>query len=646
MTAPPAPRGVPGSPEDETMYMAKRIGRSSGAPEARVPSAPFPLRASLRRALAEALKGFLPLQLASLVLNGVTILLALPALSALFRLVLAASGLPRISDQNLGMVLAHPGALLLMILLVVAALAVVSLQLVTLIVLVHRQQSGLPLLLRPVVDDVARAIRAVGHYQSPLLIIYVLLVMPLGGFGLFSTVTRGIAVPLFISGEMLKAPVSAALYGAGLAALLYVNIRLIFTFPLLVIEGKTPGRAVAGSLAATRRQSWRIAAAIGLVAAGAVALSTALTEAVVFAASLADRFAAPIAPAVAAGGYGIANVGSAVVLSFALVVILHALTAAYNGRTGLPSGAPPPPDQDTSRPPRRGHTGRRRVALMALGLLVMGATVVQSASILPAEGSVPADSGSTQVIAHRGFVGGGVENTLGALEAAAEVRPDFVEIDAQETKDGRFILSHDVNLWIVSGRNVNTYDLTLAEAESITVSVGGYSDSMVSLIDYVLRAEELGVKLLIELKLHGHESPVVVDRLLAELDSVGATGHHIYHSLSGEVVQELEEKRPGLRVGYTVAANVGTLEGEPGDFLVVEQSFFTEELAALARGRGKDLWVWTVNDPDAIRSFLRVPVDGIVTDRPDLVKSERKSIDDERGSAPGLRDALDEYTLL
>jgi glycerophosphoryl diester phosphodiesterase len=180
----------------------------------------------------------------------------------------------------------------------------------------------------------------------------------------------------------------------------------------------------------------------------------------------------------------------------------------------------------------------------------------------------------------------------------------------------------------------------------MTVSVGGFTDTMVSLIDYVLRAEELGVTLMIELKLHGRESPVVVDRLLAELDSIGATENHIYHSLSSEVVSELKQKRPELQVGYTVAANVGTLEKEPGDFLVVEQSFFTEELAALARGRGKELWVWTVNDPEAIRSFLRVPVDGIITDRPDVVRTERKSIKGESGSAPGLRDALDKFSLL
>jgi glycerophosphoryl diester phosphodiesterase len=626
------------------MYMAKRIERPSGAPESRVPDASFPFRACLRTALAEARRGFLPLLLASLVLNGGTILLAVPALSALFRLILKASGLPRITDQNLGTVVGHPVALPLLLLLVVAALAVVSLQLFTLIVLVHRQQAGLPLAVRPVVEDVARAIRAVVHYQSPLLVIYVLLIMPLGGFGLFSTVTRGIAVPLFISGEMLKAPVSAALYGSIIAALIYANIRLVFTFPLLVIEGKTPGRAATGSLAATRGQFWRLAAAIGLIAGAAAVLSTILTEAVVLAAALADRFAAPAAPAVAAAGYGVGTVGSAVILSFALVVILHTLAAAY----AIGSGQQPPDRVGpAARPAGRPHpAGRRQFAYVLLGLLVVGATAVQSLSILPAADSAPADSGSTDIIAHRGFVGGGVENTLSALTAAHAVSPEYVEIDAQETKDGSFILSHDVNLWLVSGQNVNTYELTLAEAESMTVSVGGFTDSMVSLIDYVLRAEELGVTLMIELKLHGHESPVVVDRLLAELDSIGSTNKHIYHSLSSEVVSELQQKRPELRVGYTVAANVGTLAEEPGDFLVVEQSFFTEELAALARGRGKDLWVWTVNDPEAIRSFLRVPVDGIITDRPDVVRSERKSIRSERGSAPELRDALDKLTLL
>jgi glycerophosphoryl diester phosphodiesterase len=46
------------------------------------------------------------------------------------------------------------------------------------------------------------------------------------------------------------------------------------------------------------------------------------------------------------------------------------------------------------------------------------------------------DSEQTQVLAHRGFIQGGVENTLPALQAAAKAGADRVEFDVMETKDG------------------------------------------------------------------------------------------------------------------------------------------------------------------------------------------------------------------
>lgn len=404
--------------------------------------------------------------------------------------------------------------------------------------------------------------------------VYVLLIMPLGGFGLFSAITRGIAVPLFISGEMMKTPVSAVLYGTGIAALAYVNLRLIFTFPLLVIEGRNPSAAVSGSIIATRRQSLGIAAMIAVVGVVAAATTTAVTEAVVLAASLVDRVFPAASTAAASVGYGIATVATAVIVSFTLVLILHSLTAAYRRALDVR----PIAVADRPEPPhRRGSRRRSNAAALAAVVTVGSMAAVSVSAVPPAEGSpakasAPAIPG-TKVIAHRGFVGGGVENTLSALEAAAAINPDYVEIDAQETRDGSFILSHDVNLWLVSGRNVNTYELTLQEAEAISLSVGGYTDRMVSMTDYVRRAEELGVTLLIELKIHGYESPDVMDRFLAELDALGSTEKHIYHSLDDASVAALKAKRPGLTVGRTVAANVRAFSDSLGDFLVVEQSF-------------------------------------------------------------------------
>ncbi len=84
-----------------------------------------------------------------------------------------------------------------------------------------------------------------------------------------------------------------------------------------------------------------------------------------------------------------------------------------------------------------------------------------------------AASDRTMVIAHRGLISGGVENTIPALEAAAALDPDYVEIDIQETSDGEFVVMHDTNLGRLAGIDRNVGDMSLAELEGVTLSQGG-----------------------------------------------------------------------------------------------------------------------------------------------------------------------------
>jgi glycerophosphoryl diester phosphodiesterase len=256
----------------------------------------------------------------------------------------------------------------------------------------------------------------------------------------------------------------------------------------------------------------------------------------------------------------------------------------------------------------------RRVAAatVTVGALFGLALITPSAALAA---PVPA-AAETAILAHRGDIWGGVENTLGALEAAARSHPDYVEVDVQETRDGVFVASHDTNLLVNAGVNRNIFEMDAAEVTTTVVREHGFTATIPTMAEYVTRARALGVPLLIELKVHGHEEPGYVERFLAELDALGATDDEIYHSLDPGTVAELKRDRPGLRVGLTIALSLGGAPDTAADFFVIEQASFTEDFLEQAHRLGKPVYVWTVDDDDRIRALLRTPVDGIVTDQP------------------------------
>ncbi len=177
------------------------------------------------------------------------------------------------------------------------------------------------------------------------------------------------------------------------------------------------------------------------------------------------------------------------------------------------------------------------------------------------------DTEETEIVAHRGFIAGGVENTLPALQAAAKAGADRVEFDVMETKDGKFVVMHDANLQRLAGKNLNVKDLTQDELTKITVRADGMEAKIPSLEEWIQLSIQLNLPQLLEIKLHGGETPDLVPRLLAVLDHAGVTESYTYHTLSREVVDELKRLRPELVVGFIVPINFGGIPKVKADFL-------------------------------------------------------------------------------
>jgi glycerophosphoryl diester phosphodiesterase len=202
------------------------------------------------------------------------------------------------------------------------------------------------------------------------------------------------------------------------------------------------------------------------------------------------------------------------------------------------------------------------------------------------------------------------------------------------------VVMHDANLKRLAGRNLNVKDLTQEELTKITVRAGAMEAKIPTLEEWIQLSIQLNLPQLLEIKLHGGETPDLVPRLLAVLDRAGVTEHYTYHTLSRGVVDELKRLRPQLVVGFIVPINFGGVPDVNADFIVIEQQSYSSRFVRQAWAAGYNVIVWTVDDQQQMREYMNVAVDGIITDRPDLGIAERTDIAEDKGLTGRLSDAI------
>lgn len=222
-----------------------------------------------------------------------------------------------------------------------------------------------------------------------------------------------------------------------------------------------------------------------------------------------------------------------------------------------------------------------------------------------------------------------------------------MEIDVMQSRDNRYVVMHDPNLKRLTGQNLAVKDLSLAELTVLEVKdAAGHQDSIPSLPEYIARARELDMPLLIELKLSGAEPADHVGQLVAELEALDALDRNIYHSLDKPSVERLKRLRPDLTVGYTMAFAAVDVPDTSADFIVVEEWTATPEMQAAANKAGLGFMVWTVNSVKQQQGFLRSDVDGIITDHPDTALSARSTMAGQTGLVNVLLDALTRFVVV
>jgi len=232
------------------------------------------------------------------------------------------------------------------------------------------------------------------------------------------------------------------------------------------------------------------------------------------------------------------------------------------------------------------------------------------------------------VVGHRGSQSA-PENTLKAIDGAIEAEADYAEIDILLSKDGIPMVIHDDDLKRLTGENVKIYDLTAAQLKKLTVTQNGKSGK-ISTLDEVIDHCRGKIDLLIELKLHGHESRDLVSTVIKVVEENHFQKNCEIMSIEYSLVEQLKTNHPEYKVGYCVYSNLGNAEFSALrelniDFLIIEESMASKSFISKCNSAWLPVYVWTLNTREAMDSCLTQGASGLITDNPEM---GRQAVDD------------------
>jgi glycerophosphoryl diester phosphodiesterase len=248
------------------------------------------------------------------------------------------------------------------------------------------------------------------------------------------------------------------------------------------------------------------------------------------------------------------------------------------------------------------------------------------------------------VIAHQGGDGLWPGDTIVAFEKAVEIGADVLEMDAHITGDSQIVLMHDEEVDRTTDGTGLIEDFTLAELKQLDAAYDWSADGDQT---FPFRGQGIQVPTLDELFQKFPQMRYVIEIKLTQNPIEGPLCDLIRQydmedkimvaSFHDEAMQNFRQTCPEVATSASrtevrnfvllgkvflsafVAPQYQSIQPpyDPKDSLNIP--IMTERFIREAHAKNIRVEPWTVNDPELMRQYIEWGVDGIITDRPDLM---------------------------
>lgn len=226
--------------------------------------------------------------------------------------------------------------------------------------------------------------------------------------------------------------------------------------------------------------------------------------------------------------------------------------------------------------------------------------------------------------AHRGGASEAPENTLPAFQHAVDLGYRYLETDVHATADGVLVAFHDDVLDRVTDRTGRIDELAWSDVREARVD----GREPIPLLEEVLGAWP-EVRINIDPK-----ADTSVEPLIEVLRRTGAADRVCIGAFDDTRIDRVRDAFDGgLCTGFGPAQVLDLLSTMGGQARAFRSQcvqipavdgrgrpFCTEALVEAAHAHGLVVHVWTIDDPEEMAHLLDIGVDGIMTDRPAVLR--------------------------
>ena len=565
-----------------------------------------------------------------LIFKIMTALIFMPLFIGAFKLTMKVTGFPYLTIENIFDFAKNPITIALLLVIVIAMTIYTMFEIIGIIIIFDESNRGDKIRLLDVAKaSVSKCLKFL-RPKNILICFFVLFMIPFLNFGISTNVISSLEIPEFILDFIYGNIGYTIIYAAIWIILLIFLVRWIFALHYMVLEDVSFRQGRKRSIALGKKRhikdllSWVI---VQIVSEGIYVL------AIIFGTFSIFFLNGIMINHLIWESIIITIIALFVGITLLLCVMLSspisfaAISNSFYKNKELKNEERVPFDVKNTKAGKKGVKTYRAIKTFITITIVLGVLGGGFLAYAYVSGEANLNFEATRVMeitAHRGASIKYPENTMTAFKGAKELGADWIELDVQQTKDGKIIVAHDTNFKRVCGVNKNVWEVNYDEIK--TYDAGSFfskefAGEKIPILEEVIQfAKENNMRLNIELKPTGREENFE-QNVLNIIEWNDFEGRCVITSQNYNVIENVENINPEIKTIYVMSIGIGDiLKLDKADGYSLEATNITKKLVKKLHNNGKEVYAWTVNTEENINKMIDLNVDNIITDNIELGK--------------------------